>query len=107
MFRILLILTFIVVGTHQGFSRGDVDLSKFERLSTEQSLAIADTVAEKECCKKDVIADKKPSFCKSDCKAVISVALLKPHKTQPSHSLSSDVNKISHNNTVNLRPPIS
>lgn len=107
MFRILLIAAFILVGAQQGISRGKVDLEKSETFVTEVSTLAAQTVADNECCTGEAVSDEKPSFCKSDCKAVIPVASLKPGKMFIDHTPLTFSNIGSIGWGVDLRPPIS
>ncbi len=107
MFRILLIAAFILVGAQQGVSVGKVDMEKSETFVTEVIAVGSQFVADKDCCSGDAVADEKPSFCKSDCKAVIPAASLRPTKVFIDHTPLTFSNIGSVGRGVDLRPPIS
>lgn len=74
MFRILLVICMITVGTVQGIAIGKVDISWSDKGNAEFILSDSQTSEQGECCDTNRIIDNIPTFCKLDCKAVVPLA---------------------------------
>ena len=114
MMRILLILYLVVLGTMQGFARGNIDVLEISTQHTATAVVSsaasndleANATAEK-CCDETAKLDNKPSLCKSDCKALVPLtigcnacAVARPDFAH-SPSLTYNLSRFM------LRPPIS
>ena len=107
MFRILIIAALFMVGIQQGMARGDIDLGKGDRNVVVELRAHSAEIINPKCCDKEADTVQKPSFCKSDCKAVLPGVTLKPYVAPRGHPLVALVDKVSDTERVHLRPPIS
>ncbi|MEP2704215.1 MAG: hypothetical protein ABJQ71_07320 [Roseibium sp.] len=79
MFRILIIIGLLFATASQGFAR-KVDVSVAD--PTEQVIAttLLGELAAPTCCDEKPVIESKSTYCKSDCKGVISTGLIVPLK---------------------------
>ncbi|ASP33945.1 hypothetical protein [Labrenzia sp. VG12] len=111
MFRILIIVGFLLAGFQQSFARGNVELSETETgvvLLQEPGFQGLDGVEASQPAEEPGTADTTPSYCKSsDCKAVIGTAFLEAFNAAEAPDTIRPIRRRSVGTRLEPRPPNS
>ncbi|MEP3049228.1 MAG: hypothetical protein ABJL55_19905 [Roseibium sp.] len=91
MFRILIIIGLLFASASQGFAR-KVDVVVDDPAKLVITPTFSDELAAPRCCDEKPVVESKSTYCKSDCKGVISSGLIVPLRSpQAPDDVSSSV----------------
>ncbi len=107
MSRIVFILVFVLMGVQQGFARSTIDLGQFEPAVIVNLETAASASLTQDCCDEIEVSEDRQSFCNADCKALLPLAILKPHTTTHDHAWDLPATRVSIKGSVDLKPPKS
>ena len=107
MLRMVLVLALIMTGTLQAIDRSGAGAGDRVGAAAQQVAHDVATADSRQCCDERQASEDKRSICKPDCKAVITIGHLKPHKRAPDYGGPRQTSLASIGPPVDLRPPIS